>query len=384
MLLSPAKMEVDRPYRKDARNNTFFAHAEVYVINRKNGALVGVIKPGMCAHALHSSFEGQTVPSLRQCMADADKKTSVFYVLEIVSASKTATQKTDSGSDNAEALVLRLKKARSLFSADKLQEMDLRADDWVIGNQPLYIPIDSLLTSAPIACGQRKEHFGFLAACLTDANSKLRVKGDISADNVVSVSSKDDLFLCEEDARQYTAPFQWPVLQTTELKAMCVTKTKPADAKPLLVKKPAAVVMPAAEEAAPIAVAAAPPLAAVDNTPTADTLKLRWLAAFRGEGMAQTSEREREREKRLRPSEEDAQWLAAFCDQGMAEAAERKKRLGSSEADARLSSEAKEDDDETDDARGACNKKARINLSLDDLLAEDITPQQSPRETVTW
>jgi hypothetical protein len=120
------------------------------------GDLLEVIKPGMFVYGLIEELQG--VP-YTGCRLQLDRL-PVFYVLEFVEKASVrrkidADPRAASVSENAEALVLRCKPLSELRGGTlKLKTREQAYwTDLVIGDQPFYLPIDSIVTKMPAVIG---------------------------------------------------------------------------------------------------------------------------------------------------------------------------------------------------------------------------------------
>jgi hypothetical protein len=146
--------QVDRSYREDAHENTFFLREFVDVLRvDESGAapvekqLVRVV-PGMWVLCLEDdSLENEPYEVCRKRW----DRLALFFVLEIVQ--KGGAPRLASGSDDADVLVLRCKPIAEI--KEYLTSLPPRANatDLVVGDQPFFVPIDSLVASVSVAIG---------------------------------------------------------------------------------------------------------------------------------------------------------------------------------------------------------------------------------------
>lgn len=173
------RVPVTRKFRADSKLSQFEAREFVEVTRTTDGQRMCEIRPGMLAYAIRGG-EDQPIATL---LADPGKL-SIVYISEFITPLRNghAGKPFPSGSDRADALVLRVREAQFLLTPKGLKTTALRPDDLIVGDLPYYMSIDSLLAPVPAVVGKRDPTGArrFLARVATEANECLKqYKGDL-------------------------------------------------------------------------------------------------------------------------------------------------------------------------------------------------------------
>jgi hypothetical protein len=161
--LAGKSIPVQRAFRNDFKANaslTFNAFEGLVLLSDKDS--VDVIQPGMLCQAINSSKIADRTRA--ECLTRADQL-AIFLVLEII-------QPVGVGAGEPDVLVLRARRAEELFDAATRAAHDLQDCDYVLGDQAIYIPADSLLASMAVTVERRDPAAAFLAALVRTRGAK--------------------------------------------------------------------------------------------------------------------------------------------------------------------------------------------------------------------
>ncbi len=237
MTFDRTKDGIERPFRKDAQENpalSFTAHEVVEVfqvpppdveINDNNAKPLATIRPGMVAIGLRKHF--RQMPTRAECLA-SPKMLAYYYVLELISVTG-APLNVDGESHAVDALVLRVKEARDLFSWPELQKLNLRTTDLIISDSPFYIDVDLFIGVLDVVKKHRQEGRRFLAGCCANGIANMNgcsikdIKRTAHEMAPVLKPADDVIEFFAHDSLDNTAP---PLLQSQNYAAQYATKKR--------------------------------------------------------------------------------------------------------------------------------------------------------------
>ncbi len=216
---------VSRAWRKDAPE-MLEASEYVTVTRTTDGQVLSVIRPEMLAFAIPHNAEDQPIATF---LADPASLTLV-YVLEFVTPlhNGQAGEPWPSGSDRAEALVLRVRDAHKLLTPEWQEQLSLQPDDLIVGDNPHYISIDSLLAPVPAVVGARDPTGArrCLACLAPGANLRLR-----KFTSLIPLAPNDPVLKANDDIAHLLPARPSSTIDKALLTAAAEAATPPVDAR---------------------------------------------------------------------------------------------------------------------------------------------------------
>jgi hypothetical protein len=173
--------KVNRAFRTDNESEFYLReHVDVQRVD-KHGSVVATlerVKPGAWVYGMIELLHDHTHSMCKQrldCLP-------VFYVLEILQKRATP-QRLDNGSDDVDVLVLPCKLASEVTSGRLRSRERLNTTDLLLGDRPLYMPADAIVTTMRAVVGPGEATPGFdgprrVSHYVTNVDEDFQPEGD--------------------------------------------------------------------------------------------------------------------------------------------------------------------------------------------------------------